>query len=126
MISAVEVYEAFRKAIGEEPAKALVSYLEELEKKKTATSEELRQTELRLQKEIEKIRLEIEQVRSELQETELRLQKEIEKIRLEFRKEIEQVRLEIERVKSSLIKWMFAFWAGQVLSIAALLRYFLP
>ena len=112
MISAVEVYEAFRKAIGEEPAKALISYLEELEKKKTATSEELRQTELRLQKEIEKIRLEF--------------RKEIEQVRLEFRKEIEQVRLEIERVKSSLIKWMFAFWAGQVLSIAALLRYFLP
>ena len=83
----------------------MASYLEEVEKRKAATSEELR-------------------------ETELRLQKEIEQVRLAFRKEIERVRLEVEgveveRVKSSLIKWMFGFWAGQVLSIAALLRYFL-
>ena len=118
MISAVKVYEVFCKVVGEEAARVLASYLEEVEKRKAATSEELRETELRLRKEIEQVRLEVEQVR-------LGLQKEIEQVRLEFRKEIEKVRLEVERVKSSLIKWMFAFWAGQVLSIAALLRYFL-
>jgi len=107
MISAVNVYEVFCKAVGEEAARVLASYLEEVEKRKAATSEELRETELRLRKEIEQIRLEVEQVR------------------LEFRKEIEKVRLEVERVKSSLIKWAFGFWVGQVLSIAALLRYFL-
>ena len=132
MISAVNVYEVFCKAIGEEAAKVLVSYLEEMEKRKAATSEELRETELRLRKEIEELRLEIEHVRSELRETELRLQKQIEGIRLEveqvrseLRREIEKVRLEVERVKSSLIKWMFAFWTGQVLFIATLFRYFL-
>ena len=89
MKSAVKVYEVFCKVVGEEVARVLASYLGEVEKRKAATGEELRETELRL------------------------------------RKEIEELRLELERVKSSLIKWVFAFWAGQVLSIVALLRYLL-
>ncbi|MGC8718692.1 MAG: DUF1640 domain-containing protein, partial [Thermodesulforhabdaceae bacterium] len=68
---------------------------------------ELRETELRLQKEIESVRLEVEQVRKELRETELRLQKEI------------------GETKATLIKWMFAFWTGQIIAMAGLLRLFL-
>jgi DNA-binding Xre family transcriptional regulator len=125
---AVKIYELFR-SIGEEQARILAEFVEYVESKKAATSEELketelrlqkeiRETELRLQKEIESIRLEVEQVRKELKETELRLQKEIKETELRLRKEISET-------KATLIKWMFAFWTGQIIAIAGLLRFFL-
>ncbi|MFN3594172.1 MAG: hypothetical protein ACK4TK_05755, partial [Thiobacillaceae bacterium] len=81
-----------------------------------ATRQHLSETELRLRKEIELVRLEGEQVRSELKETELKLTKEIEQVRLQVEqvrselketelkltKEIEQVRLQVEQVRSEL------------------------
>ena len=72
--------------------------------KDTATRQNLSETELRLQKEIDLIRLEIKQVEGNLR-------KEIEQVRLEIkqvegnlRKEIEQVRLEIEQVRLEIEK----------------------
>ncbi len=121
------MYEAFRD-LGEDKAKILAEFVEYVESKKAATSEELRETELRLQGEIE-------QVRKELRETELRLQKEIEGVRLEIeqvrkelketelrlQKEIEGVKVEIQRTRADIIKWMIVFWAGQLASWTALL-----
>jgi predicted nucleic acid-binding Zn-ribbon protein len=116
---ALKIYEAFRD-LGEDKASALAEFVEYVESRKSATSEELKETELRLQKEIEQVRKElketelklqkeIEQVRKELKETELRLQKEIEQVRKELKetelrlqKEIEQVRLEVEGVRKEL------------------------
>jgi len=49
-----------------------------------ARAGELRESELRLQKEIESVRREIEVVRKEAVESELRLRKEIEQVRLEI------------------------------------------
>ena len=66
MLSAVKVYEVFCKVVGEEAARVLASYLEEVEKRKSVTGEELRETELRLRKEIERVRLEVERVKSSL------------------------------------------------------------
>lgn len=96
---------------------------------------EMKNTELRLQKEIEDVRLEIrntelklskeiEGVRLEIKNTELKLSKEIEGVRLETKntelklsKEIEDVRLEIkeldaklsvklEKIHSDFIRWL--------------------
>jgi chromosome segregation ATPase len=75
-----------------------------------ATAGHVRESELRLQKEIEGVRLEIKEVEGKLQkeirEVEGTLQKEIEGVRLEIRevegklqKEIEGVRLEIKEVE---------------------------
>ena len=110
---ALRIYQAF-KDLGEEKAAVLAEFVEYVESQKAATSEELKETELRLQGEIEGVKLEIEQVRKELKETELRLQKEIE-----------QVRKEIHETKSSLIKWMFFFWTGQLITLATLLKLML-
>jgi TolA-binding protein len=117
---ALKIYEAFQD-LGKEKAAILAEFVEYVESKKAATSGELRETELRLQAEIEEVRketqqvrLEVEQVRKELKETELRLQKEIE-----------GVRLEVERVKSGLVKWMFLFWTGQVAAMIGILRWLL-
>ena len=109
----VKIYEAFRD-LGEEKASILAEFVEYVESRKTATSEELKETELKLTKEIE-------QVRKEMKEMELRLQGEIEQVRLE----IEQVRKEISETKASLVKWMFLFWTGQIIAFAGLLKLLL-
>ena len=103
---ALKIYEAFRD-LGEDKASVLAEFVEYVESRKSATSEELKETELKLQKEIEQVRLEVEQVRKELKETELKLQKEI------------------SETKASLIKWMFLFWIGQIIAFAGLLKFML-
>ena len=135
---ALKIYEAFQD-LGKEKASILAEFVEYIESQKAATSGELKETELRLQKKIEGVRLElqkeIEHVRKELRETELRLQKEIEGVKLGLQKEIEQVRLEvekvraelsekIEKVKADLVKWMFLFWTGQVIALIGILKWF--
>jgi SMC interacting uncharacterized protein involved in chromosome segregation len=107
---ALKIYEAFRE-YGEEKARILAEAFEELEKRypqilDMATKKDLTETELKLTKEIEEVRLEVEQVRKEIKEMELRLQGEIGK-----------VRLEVEKVKSSTIKWVVALISGQTLVI---------
>ena len=128
---ALKIYEAFRD-LGEEKASILAEFVEYMESRKAATTQELKETELRLQKGIE-------EVRKELKETELKLQKEIEQVKLEveevrkelketelrLQKEIEQVRKEISETKASLIKWMFLFWTGQLIGVAGLLKLML-
>ena len=128
---ALKIYEAFRD-LGEEKASILAEFVEYMESRKAATTQELKETELRLQKGIEQVRLEVEEVRKELKETELRLQKGTEEVRKELRetelrlqKEIEQVRKEISETKASLIKWMFLFWTGQLIGVAGLLKLML-
>ena len=94
------------------------------------TQHHLRESELRLQKEIEQVRadltLEIEQVRAELRETELRLQKEIAQVRTDLTLQIEQLRgevkTEIERSRNSLLLWLIPLMFAQVGAIAALVK----
>jgi hypothetical protein len=123
MSVALRLYEQLTDA-GEDKqrAKAIADAIEQLEgrmpdTRELATHGHVRESELRLQKEIEGVRLEIKEVEGRLQreikELELRLRKEIEGVRLEIesvrleikevelrlRKEIEGVRLEIENVR---------------------------
>jgi len=55
-----------------------------------ATSDQLRETELRLQKEIEQVRHETELIRAELKQ-------DIEQVRAELKQDIEQVRAELKQ-----------------------------
>lgn len=75
------------------------------------TRDHLRETELRLQKEIEQVLAETVQRRGEFRETELRLQKEIE-----------QVRGQIVRSKVGLLKWLIPLMIARVAAIAALVK----
>ncbi|MBI3813720.1 MAG: DUF1640 domain-containing protein [Nitrospinae bacterium] len=120
MSYALKVYEVFRG--DEEKAKVLAEAFAKLEERyfhveNVATVQDLKNEGLRLEKEIEKVRLEI-------RETELRLTKEIEKVRLDLTKEIEKVRLEIKETelkltkeimesKQSILRWLFGFWITQ-------------
>jgi septal ring factor EnvC (AmiA/AmiB activator) len=129
MTSVIDLYEKLRLAPDETArARIIAEAFEALENRYPhldylVTTRHLSETELKLTKEIEQVRLEVEQVRSELKATELKLTKEIEDVRLEVEqvrselkatelkatelkltKEIEQVRLEIvqasERTRS--------------------------
>ena len=87
------------------PAEQFDALVEALEKRegKAATREDLRETELRMQVEIEKVRAEIEKVRAELKT-------DIEKVRAELKTDIERVRGEVQQVKYDLLKCQIAGW----------------
>jgi hypothetical protein len=103
MTSSVALYEALTSAPDERTrARVIAEAFERLEERyphlsELATEGQLRQSELRLQKEIE-------QVRADLRQTELRLQKEI------------------TQVKIDLLKWLVPLMFAQVAAIAALLK----
>jgi hypothetical protein len=147
MSSSVALYEALTSAPDERArARVIAEAFERLEERyphlpDLATQGHLRESELRLRKEIEQVRAElreselrlkkeIEQVRAELRESELRLKKEIEQVRADLSKEIEQVRAnvskaveqlrgEIVRAKVDMLKWLVPLMLGQIAVIAA-------
>ena len=105
---ALRIYEQLTEA-GEDRARAKViaDGFEQLEQRTAplqdvATQGHLRETELRLQKEIETVRLEI-------RECELRLQKEIEDVRLEIQGvplEMKGVEAQGEKNRADLVRWV--------------------
>ena len=101
--SIIDLYDSLLAAEDERArARIIANAFERLEDrypelKDMVTGSGLRKTELRLQKDIEQIRLRIEEVRAELS-------KDIEQVRADLSKDIEQVRLRIEEVRSELSK----------------------
>jgi len=121
MISSVALYEALTTAPDDRArARVIAEAFERLEERyphlpELATQAHVRESELRLHKEIEQVRtelkLDIEQVRAALRESELRLLKEIE-----------QVRGEVARTKIDLLKWIVPLMFAQVATITALVK----
>jgi len=154
MPSSVALYEALTSAPDERArARVIAEAFERLEERyphlpDLATQAHLRETELRLHKEIEQIRADlkadieqvraelkadIEQVRAELkadiEQVRAELKADIEQVRAELRetelriqKEIEVVRREIVQVKVDLLKWLVPLMFAQVAAIAALVK----
>ena len=112
--SIIDLYDSLLAAEDERArARIIANAFERLEDrypelKDMVTASGLRETELRLQKEIEQTRLRIEEVRSELikeiEQVRADLSKEIEQVRADLSKEIEQVRLRVEEVRAELGK----------------------
>ena len=144
--SVIDLYERLRKAPDDETrARIIAEAFEQLEDrypeiKDLATAGALRETELRLLKEIEQVRAdlsrEIEQVRAdlsrEIEQVRADLSREIEQVRADLgleiekvRKEIEQVRadlsVQMERMRYSLLRWIFTLLATQVLALMVLI-----
>ena len=134
---ALHLYEKLNEAPDDKArSKAIVDAFSELEERypnlrEVATQRNLNETELRLQKEIDKTRLEIKTV-------EANLQKEIEKIRLEIKtveanlqKEIEKTRIEIKQIEVSFSKTIHqqTLWVigsvGTIVMAVRLLEWFL-
>ena len=100
-----------------------------------ATKADVKESELKLTKDIENVRLEIEEVRKETKETEAKLSKEIKELDMKLSKEIKEVELklakeikeldlkltkEIENAKFTMLKWQFVFWISQMAAIIAI------
>jgi hypothetical protein len=111
-VTALHLYEQLTEAPDERTkAKIIAEAFGQLEEryphlKEIATQGHVRDSELRLQKEIEGVRLEIKEV-------ELRLRKEIEGIRLEIKevegrlqKDIRAVEVRIAETRADLIRWV--------------------
>ena len=136
MGTVVELYEALASAPDDRArARLIAEAFERLEERyphlpDLVTQQDLRETELRLLKEIEQLRgevkteieqlrgevkTEIEQLRGDIREVELRLQKEIAQVRADLT-------LQIERSRNSLLLWLIPLMFAQVGAIAALVR----
>jgi DNA repair exonuclease SbcCD ATPase subunit len=145
--SAVELYEALTSAPDDKTrARLIAEAFERLDEryphlKEVATQAHLRETELRLLKEIEQVRreiqqaradlrLEIEQLRSELkgdiEQLRAELKGDIEQLRAELKGDIEQLRAEVRtqiaQAKVDLLKWVVPLMLAQVAAIAALVK----
>lgn len=97
------------KAFTQEQFDALVEVLERREDR-AATKEDLRETELRMQVEIEKVRAETEKIRSELKTDIEKIRAETEKVRLEVRETEARLKADNEKVKYDLLKWQIGGW----------------
>ena len=129
-LSAIDVYEQLLSAPDDKTrARIIATAFERLEDrypelKDLATATGVRETELRLLKEIEKIRQETQQIRADMHKSEQQIQanmhameqkisKEIEQIRadvlqteLRLQKEIAEVNLKIEMTSKKQVQWM--------------------
>ena len=137
MTSVVELYEALTSAEDDRArARVIAEAFERLEDRyphlpELATQGHLRETELRLQKEIEQVRLEIAQVRGEVEKVRGEVEKvrgEVEKVRGETREiegrlrlELEKVRGEIAEAKAGIIRWTVGWTGGLLLAQAGLI-----
>jgi len=118
MGSVVELYEALASAPDERArARLIAAAFERLEERyphlpDLVTHQQLRETELRLQKEIEQVRAD--------------LSLQIERLRGEVKTDIEQLRGEvttaIERSRNSLLMWLIPLMFAQVGALAALVK----
>ena len=71
-----------------------------------ATKADVKETELKLQKEIENVKLEIEEVRKEIREIETKLTKEIKEVEAKLTKDIKEVEAKLtEKIKELDLKF---------------------
>ncbi|AHK80095.1 hypothetical protein M911_14135 [Ectothiorhodospira haloalkaliphila] len=131
MTSVIELYEQISSAPDEKTrARLIVEAIEHVERRfpavnDLATNASLRETELRLQKEIEQLRgdlqKEIEQLRGDLQKEIEQLRAETRQIEGNLRRDIEQLRAETAHHKVDIIKWTLgALLAYAVLTLGAM------
>lgn len=122
--SIIDLYDSLLAAEDERArARIIAGAFERLEDrypeiKDMVTGSALRETELRLQKEIEQTRLRIEEVRAELGT-------DIEQIRADLSKEIEQVRADLTKEialgNQKVLRWTTALMFAQLAAIFAVL-----
>ncbi|HYN78831.1 MAG TPA: DUF1640 domain-containing protein [Lamprocystis sp. (in: g-proteobacteria)] len=140
MGSVVELYEALASAPDERArARVIAAAFERLEERyphlpDLVTHQQLSETELRLQKEIQQVRadltLQVEQLRGEvkadIEQLRGEVKTDIERLRGEVKTQVEQLRGEvtttIERSRNTLLMWLIPLMFAQVGAMAALVK----
>ena len=102
----------------EEKSELIAEFIKEIneeypELKYHATKSDIKETELKLTKEIEN-------TRKEIKELDLKLTKEIKEADAKLTKEIENTKKEIKEAKFIVLKWQFIFWITQIGAIIAI------
>ncbi len=133
--SVIDLYDSLLAAEDERArARIIAGAFERLEDrypelKDLATASGVRESELRLQKEIELVKLRIEEVRSELirETTQVRvdLTKEIEQVRADLKIEIEKLRTELKtdiaNGNQKVLRWVTGLMFAQLVTILAVI-----
>jgi len=135
----ISVYQALTsKDLSEEDkAKIIAEAIDSISKefpnlRYVATQEDLKNTELRLIKEIEQVRLEIKELdgklskeikeldgklSKEIKELDGKLSKEIKELDGKLSKEIKELEVKLKDTKFTMLKWQFIFWISQMSAI---------
>jgi len=146
----ISVYQALTsKDLSEEDkAKIIAEAIDSISKefpnlRYVATQEDLKNTELRLIKEIEQVRLEIKELdgklskeikeldgrltkeikeldgrlTKEIKELDGKISKEIKELDGKLTKEIKELEVKLKDTKFTMLKWQFIFWIGQMSAI---------
>ena len=100
-----------------------------------ATKADVKESELKLTKEIEETRKEIKEIelkltqeientRKEIKEIEAKLSKEIKEVETKLTKDMKELELkftkDIKEIKFTTLKWQFIFWISQIAVIAGI------
>ena len=88
-----------------------------------ATKNDIKELELQIEevkKDINELKVELQKVRNEGKDSELKLTKEIEKVRLDLTKDIKELDVKISNTKVEIIKWVAGMMIGQTFVIAGI------
>lgn len=126
----ITIPKILREKLTEEGAEALVGVLDKVEDRSEAHT--LKVAEERFEKKVEQAKSELKDVinavRSELKDeintVRSELKDEISKVDKRLEQTKSELKTDIANVKADLIKWMFIFWAGQVVTIIGILIAF--
>lgn len=111
-LSVIDVYEQLLSAPDDKTrARIIATAFERLEDrypelKDLATATGVRETELRLLKEIEHIRQETQQIRADMHKFEQQIRADMHQTELRLQKEIAEVNLKIETTSKKQVQWM--------------------
>ena len=140
-MNVIVIHWELSEKLGDEASNALVGVIREIDfdARNDAIAIVEERFERRLSEESAKLRVEIEKLRTEIKielaelraemKTELaKLRAEMFGLHAEMKSEISGLRAEIKTEMSSfkaeMIKWMFLFWVGQMVSMVALFKFF--
>ena len=128
MPSVIDLYEKLSTAPDDKArARIIAEAFEALEERypnlsDMATRQDLRETELRLLKEIEQVRADL---KVEIEHTRADLTEKIEQTRADLTEKIEQTRadlkIDLSQAQLAWLKWSFLFWATQFGAILLLI-----
>jgi hypothetical protein len=130
----ITIPKALRDKLGDEAAESFAILLKEVEHegRKDALVMAEEKFERRLTEEIGSLKVSFtEEIGSlkvsfteRMSENTSGLEAKLYKVKSELEAKINQLEVKINEVKSDIIKWMFIFWAGQVVVLIAILQIF--
>ncbi len=122
-----ELFELLKEKLGEETARKLIDYIENIKTQVVTTDVLIKLLDLTKSEIISKTEKDKAEILAKIEELRIETDKKIEETRMNLEFKIEQYRLEtqrdIERTKSSLIKWMIGLVIAQTTLIVSVIAF---